>query len=59
MRSLRSLKCSKTAIELTFTTQKEHAYSPWTSCSVFNWKYPFGVNLVKTEDCRFKLKFGS
>ena len=28
MRPLRSLKCSKTAVELTFITQKENAYSP-------------------------------
>ena len=36
MRFLRSLKCSKTTIELMFTT-----------CSVFDWKYPFWVNLVR------------
>ena len=47
MRSLRSLKCLKTAAELTFTTQKANACSPWTACSVFNWKYLFWVNLVQ------------
>ena len=59
MRYLRSLKCSRTTIELTFTTQKANAWSPWTACSVFDWKYPFHVNLIKTEKCQFKLKFGS
>ena len=42
MRSLRSSKCLKTTVELTFTTQKANACSPWTACSVFNWKYLFG-----------------
>ena len=37
------------------TTQKANAYSPWTACSVFD----FWVNLVKTENCQFKLKFCS
>ena len=35
-----------------FTIQKANACSPWTACSVFDWKYPFSVNLVqklKTE----------
>ena len=45
--------------QLTFTTQKANAWSPWTACSVFDWKYPFHVNLIKTEKCQFKLKFGS
>ena len=44
---LRSSKCSETTIELTFTTQKANARSTWTACSVFNWKYPFWVNLVQ------------
>ena len=35
------------------------AWSPWTARSVFDWKYPFSVNLIKTEKCQFKLKFGS
>ena len=47
MRSLRSSKCLKTTVELTFTTQKAKACSPWTACSVFNWKYLFWVNLVQ------------
>ena len=45
--------------QLTFTTQKANAWSPWTACSVFDWKYPFHVNLIKTAKCQFKLKFGS
>ena len=59
MRFLRSSKCSKTTVELTFTTQKVNACSPWIACSVFDWKYPFGLNLVKTEICQFKLKFAT
>ena len=47
MRSLRSSKCLKTTVELTFTTQKANACSPWTACSVFNWKYLFWVNLAQ------------
>ena len=48
MRFLRSSKCSKTTVGLTFTTLKANACShPWTTCSVFNWKYPFWVNLVQ------------
>ena len=35
---LRFSKCLKTTFELTFTTQKANACSPWTTCSVFNWK---------------------
>ena len=42
MRILRSLKCLKTTVEVTFTTQKASVCSPWTACSVFNWKYLFG-----------------
>ena len=47
MRCLRSSKCSKTTVELTFTAQKANACSPWTACSVFDWKYSFWVNLVQ------------
>ena len=47
MRSLRSSKCLKTTVELTFSTQKANACSPWTACSVFNWKYLCWVNLVQ------------
>ena len=53
MRFLRSSKCSKTSAELTFTAQKANACSPWTACSVFDWKYPFWANLVQ------KLKIAS
>ena len=47
MRSLRSSKCLKTTIELTFTTQNANACSLWTVCSIFDWKYLFWVNLVQ------------
>ena len=46
MRSLTSSKCLKTTVHLTFTTQKANARSPWTACSVFNWKYLFWVNFL-------------
>ena len=47
IRSLRSSKCLKTTLPLTFfTAQKANACSPWTACSVLNWKYLFWVNLV-------------
>ena len=42
MRYLRSSKCLKTAVELTFTTQKANDCSAWTAWSVFNWKYLLG-----------------
>ena len=42
MRSLRSSKCLKTTVELTFSTRKAKACSPWSICSVFHW-----VNLGK------------
>ena len=57
MRFLRSSKCSKTIIKLTFTTQKANTCSPWTTCSVFDWKYPFWVNFQKLNIVSFKLKF--
>ena len=44
---LRSSKCIKTTVELTFTTQEANSSSPWTACSVFHWKYLFWVNLVQ------------
>ena len=47
MRSLRPWKCLKRKNELTFTTQKANACSPWNGCSVFNWKYVFEVNFVQ------------
>ena len=53
---LRTLKCSKATVELTFTTLKSNACSPWNVCSVFDCKCPFLVNLVETENYQFKLK---
>ena len=47
MRPLRSSKCLKTPVELTFTTEKTNACNPWTACSVFDWEYLFWVNLVR------------
>ena len=38
---MRSSKCLKATVELKFTIQKAKACSPWTACSVFNWKYLF------------------
>ena len=55
-RSLRFSKCLKTTVELTFTTQKANARSPWTTCFVFDCKCVFGVNLVqklKTQNAEF------
>ena len=46
MRSLRSLKCLKT-VELTCTAQKLNTCSPWTACSLFDWKYLFWANLIQ------------
>ena len=52
MRFLRSSKCSKTTVELKLTTQKANACSPWTVCSVFDWKYPFLCKFgPKTQNC--------
>ena len=42
IRFLRSSKYLKITVKLTFTTQKASACSPWTVCSVFDWKYLFG-----------------
>ena len=57
---LRSSKFSKETVELTFTTQKSNACSPWTACSVSDWKYLFwGKFGPKTQNCYFKLKFCS
>ena len=47
IRSLRYSNCLKTTVELMFATQKASTCSPWTACSVFNWKYLFWVNLVQ------------
>ena len=40
-------KIFKTTVEFTFTTQEVNAHSPQTSCSVFDWKCPFWINLVQ------------
>ena len=45
LRSLRSAKCLKTTVELTFTTQKVNAWNPWTACFVST--DHFRVNLVQ------------
>ena len=47
IRSLRYSNCLKTTVELMFATQKASTCSPWTACSVFNWKYLFWVNLIQ------------
>ena len=57
MRSLRSLKCLKTTLELTFTTKKANACSPWTTFSVFKWKYLLGKFGPKNQNCYFERKF--
>ena len=47
---MRSSKCLKI---LMFTTQKTNACSPWTTCSVFDWKYHFWCELgPKTQIIR-------
>ena len=51
-------KMFKKIVELTFTTQKGNVCSPWTACSVFNWKFFFLDKLdPKTQSYLFKLKF--
>ena len=58
MRSLRSSKCLKTTVKLTFSTQKANTCSPRTTCSFFNWKYFFwGKFGPKTQNYQLKLKF--
>ena len=58
LRSLRSAKCLKTTVELTFTTQKVNACNPWTAYFVSTDR--FRVNLVqKNQNCYFKRKFGT
>ena len=53
-----TLKCLKRTAELAFTTQKLNTCSPWTACSVFNWKYLFWVNLVqKLKIIKLSLNF--
>ena len=47
---MRSSKCLKATVKLTFTIQKAKACSPWTACSVFNCKYLFlGILGPKTQ----------
>ena len=41
MSSVRSSKCLKTTFELRFITKNTKDCSPWTACSVFDWKYVF------------------
>ena len=58
MRSLRFLKCLKKLAELTFTTQKANACSPWTAGSIFDCKYLFwGKCGPKTQNYQFKPMF--
>ena len=58
MRSLRSSKCLKIKVELTFTTQKVNACNPWTALFCFQLKIPFlGKFGPKTQNYTFKLKF--
>ena len=56
MRFLRSPKCSKTIVELTFTTQKAKPRSllDCLFCSVVSFLGKFGP---KTQNCQFKLTF--
>ena len=43
-----------------FTTQKTKACTPWTACSVFDWKDLLqGKFGPKTQNNQFKLKFCS
>ena len=58
MRSLRSSKCLKATVGLTFTTQKAKS-SPWTACLFcFKLEIPFlGKFGPKTQNYEFKIKF--
>ena len=56
MRYLRSSKCLKTTVELTFTTQKANTCSPWTACSIFDLIPLLGKFDPKTQNEQFKLK---
>ena len=58
MRFLRSPKCSKSIVELTFPIQKANPCSllDWLFCSVVPFLGKFGQ---KTQNCQFKLKFGT
>ena len=58
MKSLRSSKCLKTTVELTFVVQQANACGPWTVCPVFDWKYFFFSKFdPKTQNYQFGLKF--
>ena len=54
---MRSLRCLKRMVELTFTTQKANACFPWTACC-FQLEIPFfGKFGPKTQTYQLKLKF--
>ena len=58
MRFLRSPKCPKAIVELMFTTQKANACG-LLDC-LFGSVVPFlGKFDPKTQNCQFKLKFGT
>ena len=58
MRFLRSSKCSKTIVELTFTTPKANACSLLDCLFCFLLELPFLDKFVpKIQNCQFKLKF--
>ena len=55
MRFLRSLKCSKTTVELAFTAQKANGSIPWTAWLEMSLLGKFS----QTENYQLKLKFGN
>ena len=57
MRYLRSSKCLKKTFELTFTTQKANACSPWIALFCFQLEIFLGKFGSKTQNYQFKLKF--
>ena len=61
MRFLGSSKCSETAVELTFAAQKANKRLQYLDCLYcFQPEIPFlGKFGKKTQDCQFKLKFGT
>ena len=57
MSLMRSLRCLKRMVEITFTTQKANACFPWTACC-FQLEIPFfGKFGPKTQTYQLKLKF--
>ena len=58
MRSLRSSKCLKTTVELTFTSQKANACSPRLFILFSTGNTCLGKFGPKTQNCQFELKFG-